>query len=80
MKQTSDLKNAVKVTETSPFIDITMNAKFKEVIEDLPKWIKSYFTALTKVDDLVDKLEKIPGDATDVAKNAPDDFENLEFM
>jgi len=80
MKQVSDLKNAFSVGEQPPFVEIKSNEKFLDCITNLPKWIKAYFKALTQLDDLVDKLEKIPGDATNVAKNAPDEFEHLEFM
>ena len=54
--------------------------KYSSIITSLPEWIVAYVQGVGKVDDIAQVIEEIPSKASEVAKNAPSEFSELEFM
>ena len=54
--------------------------RWAPIVENIPEWVQSYFDGAGQVDDLAKEFEDIPDKASEVAKNAPNEFAELEFM
>jgi len=75
-----DLKKMIKFKKEVPFIELGLVGTFAEINMDLVSLIQAYFSSLTQLDDLAEKLADIPPSATEVGKNAPSEFDDLDFM
>jgi division protein CdvB (Snf7/Vps24/ESCRT-III family) len=76
----ADIKKQIKFLEKEPYIQIGAVDKYQALIDAIPPWLQSYFEGVTKVDDVAEKIQVLPGEAGEVTKNAPEEFSELEFM
>jgi hypothetical protein len=77
------LKDIIKFTNDAPFFEIKLNArmkKFEALIDGLTPWIFAYIEGLKDTGEIAEIIGEIPKEATDVSKNAPSEFADLEFM
>lgn len=66
-----DLKKSFTFTETAPYIEYKVPEKYQALFAEFVEWINLYVGSLTKLDFLVEELEKIPLQAADCLKAAP---------
>ena len=74
------IQKAIKISEEAPYINIEEIERLKDIITPLPEWIMSYVDGVQKLPSLLERTLRIPCQASDIAKNAPAEFADLEFM
>jgi hypothetical protein len=57
---TEDLKKSITFSEKSPFVQFNVPEKYQALFADFVEWINLYIGSMTKLDFLVEELEKIP--------------------
>jgi len=74
-----DLKKSFTFKEEAPYLEFHVPEKYKPLYAELIEWINLYVGSLTKLDFLVEELEKIPTQATDCLKAAPKELGDLKL-
>ena len=74
-----DVKKAIKFKTESPYIEITTVDKYMKVYDNIKEWVESYINVQDKCEDFSEKLQEVPGKATEIATNAPGELENSDL-
>ena len=69
-----ELKKTFDVSEKAPFVTFKGSEKYKATFKLIQEWMTLYSESTTKLEFLVVELEKIPQQATDCLKAAPNEL------
>ena len=76
-----DIKRKIVITpDEMPFIKITEEQKHETILKALAHYLKVASEGKHNVMELKTQIEEIPSKASEIAKSAPTDYVDLEFM
>ena len=73
------MKKAFTFKDEAPYFEFNVPEKYQALYVQFIEWITLYAKSVTKLDFLVEELEKIPQQATDCLKAAPKELTDLKM-
>lgn len=71
-----DILKAITFKSEAPYIEMNTVEKYMAVYESIKAWVMGYVDVKDRCEGFMEKLQEIPGKATEIASNAPAELED----